>query len=88
MRLSVLLSIVFVVFSTPPMSANEKITRKTKLTEKTYPAIVKALRKLPVKTYWQTIPWHPNLGDAIKVARKHDKPVLLWAMNGHPCGMT
>ncbi len=88
MRLVVLLSIVFVVISTPAVLGQEKITHETKLTEKTYPAVVKALQKPPVKTYWRTIPWHPNFGDAIEVARKEDKPILLWSMNGHPCGMT
>ena len=64
------------------------IDRKTKLTEKTYPAILKALQELPVETHWKEIPWRPNLGEAIEEARKEDKPILLWIMNGHPCGMT
>ena len=88
MRPYVLLSILFISVASLPAPAHEKITRKTVLTETTYPAILKALQNLPVKTYWKEIPWRPNFGEAIKDARKEDKPILLWAMNGHPCGMT
>ena len=88
MRPCLLVSILFVLVSAPPAMAQQKITLKTRLTEKNYPAILKALRKLPVKTYWKEIPWRPSFGEAIKDARKADKPILLWVMNGHPCGMT
>ena len=50
--------------------------------------ILEALRELPVETHWKEIPWRPNFGEAIEDARKEDKPILLWVMNGHPCGMT
>ncbi len=29
-----------------------------------------------------------GLSGAIEEARERDKPILLWIMNGHPCGMT
>ena len=88
MRPYVLISILFFLISTPPALARQEITRKTALTEKTYPAILKALQKLPVETHWKEIPWRPNFSEAIEDARKEDKPILLWMMNGHPCGMT
>ena len=88
MRLYILISIVFFLISTPQVLAQEEITRKTVLTEKTYPAILKALQKPPVETHWKEIPWRPSFTEAIEVARREDKPVLLWIMNGHPCGMT
>ena len=88
MRPYVLIPILFVLIPTPPALAQQEITRKTELTEKTYPAILKALQKLPVETHWKEIPWRPNFGEAITDARKEDKPILLWVMNGHPCGMT
>ena len=88
MRPCVLLSILFVVIAAPPASAHPKITRSTKLTEETYPAILEALRNLPVESHWKEIPWRPNFGEGIKDARQEDKPILLWVMNGHPCGMT
>ncbi len=37
---------------------------------------------------WEQIPWQPDLGSAVLEANQHDKPILLWMMNGHPAGMT
>jgi len=33
---------------------------------------------------WLEIPWHVTLGAAVAEARRLDRPVLLYAMNGHP----
>lgn len=37
---------------------------------------------------WTRIPWIPNLGDGVATAEAEGKPILLWLMNGHPCGCT
>lgn len=37
---------------------------------------------------WLAIPWRPALGPAVLEASKKRKPILLWAMNGHPLGCT
>ena len=37
---------------------------------------------------WQTLPWRAELGAALLEASAADRPVLLWAMNGHPLGQT
>ena len=58
------------------------------LTEETYPNVRKSILLVSEESHWQKIPWRPNLGVAIDEARKEDKPILLWMMNGHPCGMT
>ena len=58
------------------------------LTEKTYSDIRESLLLESNESHWKQIPWRPDLGMAIEEARKEDKPILLWAMNGHPCGMT
>ena len=34
------------------------------------------------------IPWRESFYVAINEARETDKPILLWAMNGHPLGCT
>ena len=34
------------------------------------------------------IPWHESFYSAINEAKKTDRPVLLWAMDGHPLGCT
>ena len=37
---------------------------------------------------WRRIPWRDALGGAVLEADELGKPVLLWAMNGHPLGAT
>jgi hypothetical protein len=34
------------------------------------------------------IPWRDSFHTAVKEALKTDRPILLWAMNGHPLGCT
>jgi hypothetical protein len=34
------------------------------------------------------IPWRESFHVAVKEARETGKPILLWAMNGHPLGCT
>ena len=37
---------------------------------------------------WRDIPWRAQFGKAMLEADAAEKPVLLWAMNGHPLGQT
>jgi len=37
---------------------------------------------------WTDIPWRPQLWTALREAQAAEKPVLVWAMNGHPCACT
>ena len=37
---------------------------------------------------WRAIPWQAELRSALAEASRAQKPVLLWAMNGHPLGQT
>ena len=37
---------------------------------------------------WQEIPWRSEFWDAVYEARKRDRPLLVWAMNGHPLACT
>lgn len=37
---------------------------------------------------WQKIRWHKTLAEAAKEAKRLQRPILLWTMNGHPCGET
>jgi hypothetical protein len=34
------------------------------------------------------IPWHASFFSAVNEARETNRPILLWAMNGHPLGCT
>lgn len=37
---------------------------------------------------WRKVRWHVELADAQEEARRLQRPILLWTMNGHPCGET
>ena len=37
---------------------------------------------------FETVPWLPTYWDAVIEAQRQDKPILLWAMNGHPLACT
>ena len=37
---------------------------------------------------WQQIPWMVSLTEARRKALAEHKPILLWQMDGHPCGAT
>ena len=40
------------------------------------------------ETGWRDLGWHPTLWGAVVAAHRAKKPILLWAMNGHPLGCT
>ena len=42
----------------------------------------------PEETRWEKLGWRPELGAAVQEAKALQRPILLWAMNGHPCGLT
>lgn len=50
---------------------------------------LKSMLSPPAEEFaWRQIPWRPTLWEAVLDARRDDKPILLWAMNGHPLGCT
>ena len=65
-----------------------RAVRPAELTEATLSAALASILPDPAETQWRQIAWWPDLSDAIREAHADDKPILLWAMNGHPCGMT
>ena len=66
----------------------QKPAQTLELNEKNYKTIRKTLTSSRDESGWRKISWRANLGEAIIEARKKNKPILLWMMNGHPCGMT
>jgi len=37
---------------------------------------------------WSDMPWRPTLSMGMRDGARLGKPVLVWAMNGHPLGST
>lgn len=42
----------------------------------------------PEELKWKEIPWRATFWDGVKEAQAADKPLLVWAMNGHPLACT
>lgn len=58
------------------------------LTEATFDRLAAYIQPEPAECSWQDIQWLENLGKGLAAAVEQRKPVLLWAMNGHPQGCT
>ncbi|HLJ97294.1 MAG TPA: hypothetical protein VKU02_29310 [Gemmataceae bacterium] len=46
------------------------------------------IRPKSAELCFATVPWLPTLWDGVIAAQQQDKPILLWAMNGHPLACT
>lgn len=58
------------------------------LTAENYREWMEHVRPSDKETQWRQISWRNKLMPAVAEARKLNRPVLLWAMNGNPCGET
>ena len=56
------------------------------LNEKTYAALRDYILPKPDELRWQQIPWRPTWAEAVAAAKKENRPIYVWAMNGHPLG--
>ncbi len=46
------------------------------------------IRPKTAERCFETVHWLPTFWDGVMTAQKEDKPILLWAMNGHPLACT
>ncbi len=56
------------------------------LTDETFEALFEVCQ--PQKEYWTDIPWIGELWKGRQKAACEEKPLFIWAMNGHPLGCT
>ena len=73
--------LVAAVLAATPVAAQE-------LTEKTFDTWYTYIIPKESELTWRKIGWRGTLGEAWSEAQKKDKPILFWAMNGHPLGCT
>ena len=59
-----------------------------KLTERSYEKLRDYVLPDAREEAWRKIDWKSTFWDAVIEAQKEEKPILLWAMNGHPLGHT
>ena len=58
------------------------------LTDETFEKWWTYVRPDEKELLWTKVKWRPTFWEAVKEAQATDKPVLLWAMNGHPLACT
>ena len=58
------------------------------LTDQTYDQWRDHIRPTAVEKCFELVSWRTTFWDAVLEAQKQDKPILLWAMNGHPLACT
>lgn len=58
------------------------------LTRKNYERVLDHVQPDRSECRWEVIPWRPTFFEAVVEAHAKDRPILLWAMNGHPLGCT
>jgi hypothetical protein len=58
------------------------------LTDATFEALRDAILPSAEERAFEAVGWRPSFGEAVREAREQGRPVLLWAMNGHPLGCT
>ena len=63
-------------------------TDKAELTEANFERLLKFVLPTEQECRWQQIPWRETYWEAVHEANRAEKPILLWAMNGHPLGCT
>ena len=76
------------VFGLPAAPATAQNLTAQNLTAETCAQVREKVLPSEHDEQWRAIPWHDTLGGAVLEADEQERPVLLWAMNGHPLGCT
>ena len=58
------------------------------LTDKSYDRIKKHIQPSEDEEAWRKAEWRTTFWEGVIDAQKADKPIMLFAMNGHPFGCT
>ena len=69
-------------------SDNIPVKAKYELTAQTFQRCMGDILPKTEELCWQKIHWRPSFWAAVVEAQETEKPILLWAMNGHPLGCT
>ncbi len=58
------------------------------VTDESYEKLKAAILPPAEELAWRKIPWRSTFWEAVVEAQEKEKPILLWAMNGHPLACT
>jgi hypothetical protein len=70
------------------LAAVARAGKTVELTDATFESVREEVLPSKEEERWREIPWRTSAWDAVVEATESDKPVLLWAMNGHPLACT
>ncbi len=82
-----LLSLAVLAAPAPLTHAGPKTSAPT-VTKQNWKRLRDHVRPDKSELAWRRIPWRASLWDAVIDANREKKPILLWAMNGHPLACT
>ena len=71
-----------------PVSVAVAQSAPDKPDEKTFKKLSEFIQPDATESGWEKIGWRTDLEKAVEEAKELGRPILLWAMNGHPCGHT
>ena len=69
-------------------AADSKSERPPVLTDKTYESVRDHVVPTEEELAFRSAGWLPSFWEAVVRGHEEEKPILLWAMNGHPLGCT
>ena len=58
------------------------------LNDQTFASWRDRIRPEAAERCFETVHWLPTFWDGVMTAQTEEKPILLWAMNGHPLACT
>ena len=65
-----------------------KNKQEYQLNDRTYNMWKEFIKPTKEELAWAQIPWRSTFYDGLIDSDRHQKPLLLWVMNGHPLGCT
>ncbi len=86
-NLKFLLLVIFFTGMLPEMVAQAQSREKLAKDPIDIAQTCKSIRQ-PKDAIWRTANWKTDLLDAQKLAVERQKPMFIWAMDGHPLGCT
>ena len=82
-----LFSIHIVCFAIVASAVTSTVTAAEELTESKFQKLHAELQP-DTSALWRTIPWKTSVLNAQQIAADAQKPIFIWAMDGHPLGCT
>ena len=87
LKATIAITFVFTSFAVSASAQND-VNPAPHLTQENLDHWVDFLHPSEQELLWQKVRWHKDYETAVKEARQLKRPILLWTMNGHPCGET